>query len=200
MTIARQNAIINYEKKIMKANQRLGNLYKKFGPDSQIYQDAAINIEQQFTSMGAGDMIYIGPTGAIHVNKKKAAYFIANQKRNVRNILSGSIGSVQTIAHIKAETAKKLNIPKSKVTIEQMEATHQVESDLKSAIQALYNMIQGDSYRKILVSELYNNNHGKVDADKISALISYYENHADFIKSASVNELKELRKEALLRI
>lgn len=200
MTKAKQNAIINYGKKIMKANQRLGNLYKKFGPESKIYQDAEIRIRQQFESMGAGSLISTGPTGAIKVDKKKAEYFIANQKRNVRNILSGSLGSVQTIAQIKLETAKKLNLPKSRITIEQMEAVHQVKSDFKSAIQALYNMIQGDSYRKILVTELYSNNHGKVDTDKISALIGYYENHADYIKSASAAELKELRKGALTKI
>lgn len=182
----------------MKANQRLNNLYKTFGADSDIYNAYKIEIEGEFKAIGRSDLVKTGPKGAIKLDYKKAAYEVANMKRNERNLFSGAIGSVPTIAKLREDTAKRLGIKnKRKVTTAQMEANHHMEDDFKASIQALYNMLQGDDYRSILVPELYQGNHGKIEnVDEIKHMIDFYSQHPVAIKTARKSELESLRKQA----
>ena len=199
MASAKQNAIKNYEKKIMKANQRLGNLYKSFGGDSPIYQAYKTEIEQEFASINHSDMISEGPTGAIKIDKKRAAYEVAYLRLNERKLFSGTIGSVPTVTELKKEAAHKLGISPRKISNEQVEKATQIDRDIKAALQAFYNLLTGDDYRKILLPEIYKPcNHGDMDIDKVKDLINFYDAQGtEFIKTATAEQLEEIRKEAL---
>ena len=193
-----QRAIKGYEKKIMKANQRLGNLKKSFGEKSPLYQAYKLELEQEFATMGMQHLISEGPTGAIKIDKKRAAYEIAHMRRNERNLFSGTIGAVPTVTQLKKETAEKLGKSPRKVTIEEVEANIQVEQDMKAAIQTFYTLLKGDEYRKILLPELYTNNHGKLPADRIEHIINFYQaKGTEFVSTATAAQLEELRKEAM---
>lgn len=193
------NTIKNYEKKIMKANQRLGNLYKSFGGDSPIYQAYKTEIEQEFASINHSDMISKGPTGAIKIDKKRAAYEVAYMRLNERKLFSGTIGSVPTVTELKKEAANKLGISPRKITNEQIEEITQVDRDIKAALQAFYNLLSGDDYRKILLPEIYKpRNHGNIDVDEVKSLIAFYEMQGtEFIKTATAEQLEYIRREAL---
>ena len=193
-----QRAIKGYESKIMKANQRLGNLKKSFGEKSPLYQAYKLELEQEFATMGMSHLISEGPTGAIKIDKKRAAYEIAHMRRNERNLFSGTIGAVPKVTDLKKEAAAKLGKSPRKVTVSEVEAVAQVEQDIKAAIQTFYTLLEGDDYRKILLPELYVNNHGKLPLDRVQHLIDFYAaKGTDFIKTASKEQLEQLRSEAM---
>ena len=193
-----QRAIKGYESKIMKANQRLGNLKKSFGEKSPLYQAYKLELEQEFATMGMSHLISEGPTGAIKIDKKRAAYEIAHMRRNERNLFSGTIGAVPKVTDLKKEAAKKLGKSARKVTVEEVEANIQVEQDMKAAIQTFYTLLKGDDYRKILLPELYTNNHGNLNEDKVKSVIEFYSaKGTDFVSTATKEQLEALRSEAM---
>ena len=193
-----QRAIKGYESKIMKANQRLGNLKKSFGEKSPLYQAYKLELEQEFATMGMSHLISEGPTGAIKIDKKRAAYEIAHMRRNERNLFSGTIGAVPTVTQLKKETAAKLGKSPRKVTVEEVEANIQIEQDMKAAIQTFYTLLKGDDYRKILLPELYTNNHGNLNEDKVKSVIEFYSaKGTEFVSTATKEQLEQLRKEAM---
>ena len=193
-----QRAIKGYESKIMKANQRLGNLKKSFGEKSPLYQAYKLELEQEFATMGMSHLISEGPTGAIKIDKKRAAYEIAHMRRNERNLFSGTIGAVPTVTQLKKETASKLGKSPRKVTVEEVEANVQIEQDMKAAIQTFYTLLKGDDYRKILLPELYTNNHGNLNEDKVKSVIEFYSaKGTEFVSTATKEQLEQLRKEAM---
>lgn len=193
-----QRAIKGYESKIMKANQRLGNLKKSFGEKSPLYQAYKLELEQEFATMGMSHLISEGPTGAIKIDKKRAAYEIAHMRRNERNLFSGTIGAVPTVTQLKKEAASKLGKSPRKVTVEEVEANVQIEQDMKAAIQTFYTLLNGDDYRKILLPELYTNNHGNLNEDKVKSVIEFYSaKGTEFVSTATKEQLEQLRKEAM---
>ena len=197
-----QRAIKQYESKIMKANQRLGNLKKAFGESSPLYQAYKLELIEEFTTMGMKHLISTGPTGAIKIDKKRAAFEIAHMRRNERNLFSGTIGSVPTVKEVRARTAQKLGISARRVTAEDVEAVTQVELDMKQAIQVVYSLYKDEASRKILLPELYENNHGKLPSSVID-IASFYKAKRDvrggktFFRTASAEQLEKLRTEAV---
>ena len=198
-----QRAIKQYESKIMKANQRLGNLKKAFGESSPLYQAYKLELTQEFKTMGMGHLITTGPTGAIKIDKKRAAFEIAHMRRNERNLFSGTIGSVPTVKQVRTQTAAKLGIAKSKITAEDVNAAAQVELDMKQAIQVVYNLYADEASRKILMPELYENNHGKLPKERILSLAEFYKSKSkgrggkSFFRTATVEDLEKIRSEAM---
>ena len=199
----RQRAIKSYESKIMKANQRLGNLKKSFGEDSPLYQAYKLELEQEFATMGMAHLISTGPTGAIKIDKKRAAFEIAHMRRNERNLFSGTIGSVPKVSDVRKETAAKLGISQRRITVEDINAAAQVELDMKQAIQVIYNIYTDEAHRKILMPELYENNHGKLPKERIISLAEFYKKQQEslggksFFKTAPAEQLEKLRGRAM---
>lgn len=194
--------IENIENSIQAANFRLYQLKRVYGENSQIYSYYKKEVEKTFKSYDLENMIqYSEKTGAIKIDKKRAAYEIAHFRTNERNILNKFIKSIPTTSDIKARTAKELEIPIPEVTKAEQEAVWAAQTDFKNAIAAFYAMIDGSSYRQTLIPELYKEggNDGdlsKSERDKIMNLISFYARKGtSFLNSANVEELEALRDE-----
>lgn len=199
--MANEKLVSNYHKKIMNANLRLANLAKSFGTDSSIYQSSKQEIENFASSMGLSGYIYENPkTGAIKLSTKSAFEF-AHMRRNERSMFNGIMNDIKTVGQIKKETARQLGKSAKKITTSDVEAYFQMKLDFKATIAAFYALLEGSGYREILLPELYNDNSGGLDErqrEKISNLISYYAklDSGGFLKTASVEELERIRKEA----
>lgn len=194
--------IENIENSIQAANFRLYQLKRVYGENSQIYSYYKKEVEKTFKNYDLENMIqYSEKTGAIKIDKKRAAYEIAHFRTNERNILSKFVRSIPTTSEIKARTAKELEIPIPEVTKAEQEAVWAAQTDFKNALAAFYAMAEGSSYRQILIPELYKEggNDGdlsKSERQKIMDLISFYSRKGtSFLNSANVDELEELREE-----
>lgn len=195
-------AVQNIENSIQAANFRLYHLKRVYGENSQIYSYYRKEVEKTFKAYEMGNLIqYSEKTGAIKIDKKRAAYEISKFRTNERNILTKFIKSIPTTKDIKEKTAQELNVPTAEVTKEQQEAVFAAQSDFKNALAAFYAIVDGTAYRQILIPELYKEggNNGDLEAnqrEQIMQLIAFYENKGtNFLNEASAEDLEALRED-----
>ena len=200
---ASKQEIQNIENSIQAANFNLYHLKRVYGEDSQIYSYYRKEVEKTFKAYDMENVIqYSEKTGAIKIDKKRAALSIAAYRTNEKNILTKFIRSIPTTKSVREKTAKEFNVPYSDVTKEQQESYFQAETDFKNSLSVLYGLIEGSSYREVLLPQLYSAGGNKGDLtnkerQEIINLIDFYnEKGTAFLNTATAEELEALRKEA----
>ena len=198
--MATPNSESYVHKQIMLTNQRLNNIFKIFGDESTLYQQAQKQIIDQFRDAGLEKYLNETKSGNLKIDIDAAAD-IAALSRNDRAMFYGTFKNIQTVKEMRKETARKLGKSVRATTLEDIEASIEFQEDFDAAIGEFYRLIEGDDYRKILLPMLYGNDGLEEDEQQlIIERIEYYKKHKDFIQTASAEELKELRKDVAKEI
>lgn len=198
--MATPNSEAYVHKQIMLTNQRLNNIFKIFGDESTLYQQAQKQIIDQFRDAGLEKYLNETKSGNLKIDIDAAAD-IAALNRNDRAMFYGTFHNIKTVKEMKKETARKLGKSVRATTLEDIEASIEFQKDFDAAIGEFYRLIEGDDYRKILLPMLYGNEGLEEDEQQlIIERIEYYKKHKDFIQTASAEELKELRKDVAKEI
>lgn len=198
--MATPNSEAYVHKQIMLTNQRLNNIFKIFGDESTLYQQAQKQIIDQFRDAGLEKYLNETKSGNLKIDIDAAAD-IAALSRNDRAMFYGTFKNIQTVKEMRKETARKLGKSVRATTLEDIEASIEFQKDFDAAIGEFYRLIEGDDYRKILLPMLYENEGLEEDEQQlIIDRIEYYKKHKDFISTASAAELRELRKDVAKEI
>lgn len=198
--MATPNSEAYVHKQIMLTNQRLNNIFKIFGDESTLYQQAQKQILDQFRDAGLEKYLNETKSGNLKIDIDAAAD-IAALSRNDRAMFYGTFKNIQTVKEMRKETARKLGKSVRATTLEDIEASIEFQKDFDAAIGEFYRLIEGDDYRKILLPMLYGNEGLEEDEQQlIIERIEYYKKHKDFIQTASAEELRELRKDVAKEI
>lgn len=198
--MATPNSEAYIHKQIMLTNQRLNNIFKIFGDESTLYLQAQKQILDQFRDAGLEKYLNETKSGNLKIDIDAAAD-IAALNRNDRAMFYGTFKNIQTVKEMRKEAARKLGKSVRATSLEDIEASIEFQKDFDAAIGEFYRLIEGDDYRKILLPMLYGNEGLEEDEQQlIIERIEYYKKHKDFIQTASVEELKELRKDVAKEI
>lgn len=183
-------------KQIMLTNQRLNNIFKIFGDESTLYQQAQKQILDQFKDAGLEKYLNETKSGNLKIDIDAAAD-IAALSRNDRAMFYGTFHNIKTVKEMRKEAARKLGKSVRATSLQDIEASIEFQKDFDAAIGEFYRLIEGDDYRKILLPMLYGNEGLEEDEQQlIIDRIEYYKKHKDLLQTASAEELKQLRKEA----
>ena len=194
--MATPNSESYIHKQIMLTNQRLNNIFKIFGDESTLYQQAQKQIIDQFRDAGLEKYLNETKSGNLKIDIDAAAD-IAALNRNDRTMFYGTFKNIQTVKEMRKEAARKLGKSVRATSLQDIEASIEFQKDFDAAIGEFYRLIEGDDYRKILLPMLYGNEGLEEDEQQlIIDRIEYYKKHKDFLQTASAEELKQLRKEA----
>lgn len=194
--MATPNSEAYVHKQIMLTNQRLNNIFKIFGDESTLYQQAQKQIIDQFRDAGLEKYLNETKSGNLKIDIDAAAD-IAALSRNDRAMFYGTFKNIQTVKEMRKEAARKLGKSVRATSLEDIEASIEFQKDFDAAIGEFYRLIEGDDYRKILLPMLYENEGLEEDEQQlIIDRIEYYKKHKDLLQTASAEELKQLRKEA----
>ena len=194
--MATPNSEAYVHKQIMLTNQRLNNIFKIFGDESTLYQQAQKQIIDQFRDAGLEKYLNETKSGNLKIDIDAAAD-IAALSRNDRAMFYGTFKNIQTVKEMRKEAARKLGKSVRATSLQDIEASIEFQKDFDAAIGEFYRLIEGDDYRKILLPMLYGNEGLEEDEQQlIIDRIEYYKKHKDFLQTASADELKQLRKEA----
>ena len=198
--LAKTNSEAYIHKQIMLTNQRLNNIFKVFGDESTLYLEAQRELINQFRDAGLDKYISETSKGNIKIDIA-AASDISTLSKNQKAMFYGTFKNIKTVKEMRTETARKLGKSIRSTTKEDIVANIEFQKDFNAAIGEFYRLLEGDDYRKELLPMLYRSggNDGQLDYDVqnlIMKRIDYYKKHADKIATASVDELKEIRKEA----
>lgn len=194
--MATPNSEAYVHKQIMLTNQRLNNIFKIFGDESTLYQQAQKQIIDQFRDAGLEKYLNETKSGNLKIDIDAAAD-IAALSRNDRAMFYGTFKNIQTVKEMRKETARKLGQSVRATSLQDIEASIEFQKDFDAAIGEFYRLIEGDDYRKILLPMLYGNEGLEEDEQQlIIDRIEYYKKHKDLLQTASAEELKQLRKEA----
>lgn len=194
--MATPNSEAYVHKQIMLTNQRLNNIFKIFGDDSTLYQQAQKQIIDQFKDTGIEKYLNETKSGNLKIDIDAAAD-IAALSRNDRAMFYGTFKNIQTVKEMRKEAARKLGKSVRATSLQDIEASIEFQKDFDAAIGEFYRLIEGDDYRKILLPMLYGNEGLEEDEQQlIIDRIEYYKKHKDLLQTASADELKQLRKEA----
>ena len=198
--MAKTNSEAYIHKQIMLTNQRLNNIFKVFGDESTLYLEAQRELINQFRDAGLDKYISETSKGNIKIDIA-AASDISTLSKNQKAMFYGTFKNIKTVKEMRTETARKLGKSIRSTTKEDIVANIEFQKDFNAAIGEFYRLLEGDDYRKELLPMLYRSggNDGQLDYDVqnlIMKRIDYYKKHADKIATASVDELKEIRKEA----
>ena len=199
--MATPNSEAYVHKQIMLTNQRLNNIFKIFGDDSTLYLQAQREIINQFKDAGLEKYLNETKQGNLKIDID-AASDIASLSSNERAMFYGTFKNIKTVKEMKKETARKMEKSVRSVSLQDIEATIEFQKDFDAAIGEFYKLLEGDDYRKALLPMLYGND-GDLDYDiqeLIMKRIDYYKEHATEISEASLDELREIRKEAAKEI
>lgn len=192
--MATPNSEAYVHKQIMLTNQRLNNIFKIFGDESTLYQQAQKQIIDQFRDAGLEKYLNETKSGNLKIDIDAAAD-IAALSRNDRAMFYGTFKNIQTVKEMRKEAARKLGKSVRATSLQDIEASIEFQKDFDAAIGEFYRLIEGDDYRKILLPMLYGNEGLEEDEQQlIIERIEYYKKHKDFIQTASAEELRELRK------
>lgn len=192
--MATPNSESYVHKQIMLTNQRLNNIFKIFGDESTLYQQAQKQIIDQFRDAGLEKYLNETKSGNLKIDIDAAAD-IAALSRNDRAMFYGTFKNIQTVKEMRKEAARKLGKSVRATSLQDIEASIEFQKDFDAAIGEFYRLIEGDDYRKILLPMLYGNEGLEEDEQQlIIERIEYYKKHKDFIQTASAEELRELRK------
>lgn len=198
--MATPNSEAYVHKQIMLTNQRLNNIFKIFGDESTLYQQAQKQIIDQFKDAGLEKYLNETKSGNLKIDIDAAAD-IASLSRNDRAMFYGTFKNIQTVKEMRKEAARKLGKSVRATSLEDIEASIEFQKDFDAAIGEFYRLIEGDDYRKILLPMLYGNEGLEEDEQQlIIERIEYYKKHKDFISTASAEELRELRKDVAKEI
>lgn len=198
--MATPNSEAYVHKQIMLTNQRLNNIFKIFGDESTLYQQAQKQIIDQFRDAGLEKYLNETKSGNLKIDIDAAAD-IAALSRNDRAMFYGTFKNIQTVKEMRKEAARKLGKSVRATSLQDIEASIEFQKDFDAAIGEFYRLIEGDDYRKILLPMLYGNEGLEEDEQQlIIERIEYYKKHKDFISTASVKELRELRKDVAKEI
>lgn len=201
LTMATPNSEAYIHKQIMLTNQRLNNIFKIFGDDSTLYLQAQREIINQFKDAGLEKYLNETKQGNLKIDID-AASDIASLSSNERAMFYGTFKNIKTVKEMKKETARKMEKSVRSVSLQDIEASIEFQKDFDAAIGEFYKLLEGDDYRKALLPMLYGND-GDLDQDVqelIMKRIDYYKEHATEISEASLDELREIRKEAAKEI
>ena len=194
--MATPNSEAYVHKQIMLTNQRLNNIFKIFGDESTLYQQAQKQILDQFKDAGLEKYLNETKSGNLKIDIDAAAD-IAALNRNDRAMFYGTFKNIQTVKEMRKETARKLGQSVRSTSLDDIEASFEFQKDFKAALGEFYNLIDGADYQKILLPMLFGNEGLEEDEQQlIMDRIEYYKKHKDFLQTASAEELKQLRKEA----
>lgn len=199
--MATPNSEAYIHKQIMLTNQRLNNIFKIFGDDSTLYLQAQREIINQFKDAGLEKYLNETKQGNLKIDIDAAAD-IASLSSNERAMFYGTFKNIKTLKEMKKETARKIDKSVRSVTLQDIEASIEFQKDFDAAIGEFYKLLEGDDYRKALLPMLYGND-GDLDQDVqelIMKRIDYYKQHSSEISEASLDELREIRKEAAKEI
>jgi hypothetical protein len=199
--MATPNSEAYIHKQIMLTNQRLNNIFKIFGDDSTLYLQAQREIINQFKDAGLEKYLNETKQGNLKIDID-AASDIASLSSNERAMFYGTFKNIKTVKEMKKETARKMEKSVRSVSLQDIEASIEFQKDFDAAIGEFYKLLEGDDYRKALLPMLYGND-GDLDQDVqelIMKRIDYYKEHATEISEASLDELREIRKEAAKEI